>query len=185
MNPTDPAPDERILRDAVLRGDEAAWRVLCDRYFDAIHAYVHWKGRQTPERTEEIVQECWMIAVRAIRKYDPARSTFGTWLRGIANNVLRNELRKLGREVVVGWDEATDREPSAKAPASEPGEAVAGVLRALPPDYREVLTAKYCDGLAVTEIAAESGRTPKAVESLLTRAREAFRREWAKPRSTS
>jgi RNA polymerase sigma-70 factor (ECF subfamily) len=183
MDVTDPAPDERILRDAVLRGDEAAWRILCDRYFDAIFAYVHWKGRLPPERAEEIVQESWMIAVRAIRKYDPARSTFGTWLRGIANNVLRNEMRKTGREAFIAWDEAEGAEPAAKTPEHEPAESVAAVLRSLPDDYRAVLTAKYCDGLAVTEIAAVSGRTPKAVESLLTRARDAFRREWSKPRS--
>jgi RNA polymerase sigma-70 factor, ECF subfamily len=183
MNPTDPAPDERILRDAVLRGDEAAWRVLCERYFDAIHAYVRWRGRQPPERTDELVQECWMIAVRRIRSYDPGRSTFGTWLRGIATNVLRNDVRKRDREPRVAWDAAAEATPAASLAPSEPAETVATVLRALPADYREVLTAKYCDGLAVAEIAAVSGRTPKAVESLLTRARDAFRREWSKPRS--
>jgi RNA polymerase sigma-70 factor (ECF subfamily) len=178
MEMTDPAPDERILRDAVLRGDESAWRVLCERYFDAIHAYVHWKGRQPAERTEELVQECWMVAVRAIRKFDAGRSTFGTWLRGIANNVLRNEFRKLGREPVVPLEGRQIVEPAARAPNSEIGEAVMAVMHALPEDYRRVLTAKYCDGLAVTEIAAALGRTPKAVESLLSRAREAFRREY-------
>jgi RNA polymerase sigma-70 factor (ECF subfamily) len=179
MDVTDPAPDERILRDAVLRGDESAWRILCERYFDAIFAYVHWRSRLPPERAEEIVQECWMIAVRAIRKYDPARCTFGTWMRAIANNVLRNEMRRSGREAHVAWDQA-GAEPVAKAEPSEPAESVAAVLRTLPEDYRAVLTAKYCDGLAVTEIAAVSGRTPKAVESLLTRARDAFRREWSR-----
>jgi RNA polymerase sigma-70 factor (ECF subfamily) len=181
MHVTDPAGDERVLRDAVLRGDEAAWRVLWDRYFDAIHAYVHWRTRP-PERAEEIVQECWMIAVKAIRKYDPAASTFGTWLRGIANNVLRNESRKLGRDRVVAWHEAAV-EPVAEAPKAELGENVTAVLQALPEDYRSVLLAKYCDGLAVNEIAAASGRTPKAVESLLSRAREAFRSAWNHPRS--
>src|SRR5262245_56457916 len=94
MDVTDPAPDERILRDAVLRGDEAAWRVLYERYFDAIHAYIHWNGRAAGERVEDLAQECWMIAVRSIRKFDPSRSTFGTWMRGIALNVIRNAARK-------------------------------------------------------------------------------------------
>jgi RNA polymerase sigma-70 factor (ECF subfamily) len=62
-------------------------------------------------------------------------------------------------------------------------DAVTAVLETLSPDYREVLIAKYCDGLAVNEIAAASGRTPKAVESLLSRAREAFRSAWPEPRS--
>ena len=178
MDVTDPAPDERILQDAVLRGDDAAWRVLYDRYFDAIHAYIHWNGRQAFGRLDDVVQECWMIAVKRIRKFDPSRSTFGTWLRGIAHNVLRNESRKRRPDVA-----SLEQEPEAlAAPMRELG--VTATLAALPETYREVLAAKYCDGLAVTEIAAASGRTPKAVESLLTRAREAFRKEYSRQEET-
>jgi RNA polymerase sigma-70 factor (ECF subfamily) len=180
MSVTDPAPDERILRDAVLRGDETGWRILWERYFDGIHAYVHWRLRRRAERADEIVQECWMIAVRSIRKFDPGLSTFGTWMRGIAANLLRNEERRLARDPVVARADDV-REPAARPPADEPREAVAAVLDSLPADYRRVLVAKYCDGLAVSEIAAACGRTPKAVESLLTRAREAFREAWPSP----
>ena len=38
-----------------------------------------------------------------------------------------------------------------------------------------MLRAKYLDGRSVADIAAAGGETPKAVESLLTRARQAFR----------
>jgi RNA polymerase sigma-70 factor, ECF subfamily len=180
---TDPATDERILRDAVVRGDEGAWRILWDRYFDSIHAYVHWKLRQSPERAEELVQESWMIAVRSIRKFDAGRSTFGTWLRGIANNVLRNELRKQGREPLAALDDEAAIPSPPVPPPTDSNEAVSAVLQTLPEDYRDVLTAKYFDGLAVVEIAATSGRSVKAVESLLTRARDAFRRAWPQTRS--
>jgi RNA polymerase sigma-70 factor (ECF subfamily) len=169
MDVNDPAPDERILRDAVLRGDDAAWRVLYDRYFDAIHAYIRWNGRALSDRTDDLVQECWMIAVKTIRRFDPSRSTFGTWLRGIAHNVLRNEVRKRRPA-----SEPLEHEPVA-ASHEAPSFAVAAAMAELPENYREVLAAKYCDGLAVVEIAAATGRTAKAVESLLTRAREAFR----------
>ena len=40
---------------------------------------------------------------------------------------------------------------------------------------KAVLRAKYLDGRSMAEIAAAWGETPKAVESLLTRARQAFR----------
>ena len=45
----------------------------------------------------------------------------------------------------------------------------------LPGPYGDVLEWKYIDGLAVADIAARLQSTPKAVESMLTRAREAFR----------
>jgi len=58
---------------------------------------------------------------------------------------------------------------------SHMGAQIAGTLLALPARYRAVLKAKYEEHLAVAEIAAEWGETPKGVESLLSRARAAFR----------
>ena len=47
--------------------------------------------------------------------------------------------------------------------------------RALPDRYEAVLRAKYLEGRSVQDIASAWDETPKAVESLLTRARQAFR----------
>jgi DNA-directed RNA polymerase specialized sigma24 family protein len=41
--------------------------------------------------------------------------------------------------------------------------------------YADALEAKYVNDLSVNEIAALIGKSPKATESVLTRAREAFR----------
>jgi RNA polymerase sigma-70 factor (ECF subfamily) len=49
------------------------------------------------------------------------------------------------------------------------------VLDFLPAHYGDALELKYVDGLTVAELAAHLGRTEKATESLLTRARDAFR----------
>jgi RNA polymerase sigma-70 factor (ECF subfamily) len=69
--------------------------------------------------------------------------------------------------VVVAADEALQRR--------EEAESVARALAALPGHYESVLRAKYLDGQSVAEIAAERGESAKAVESLLMRARQAFR----------
>jgi DNA-directed RNA polymerase specialized sigma24 family protein len=45
----------------------------------------------------------------------------------------------------------------------------------LPDDRRDVLLWKYVQGLSVDTIAIRMGRTAKAVESLLSRAREQMR----------
>ena len=45
----------------------------------------------------------------------------------------------------------------------------------LPSRYSDALEWKYIQGLSVNEIAARMELGPKAVESLLTRARRAFR----------
>ena len=45
----------------------------------------------------------------------------------------------------------------------------------LPRPYGDVLTWRYLEGLSVVEIAERLGSTAKAAESMLTRARGAFR----------
>src|SRR5262249_21760563 len=93
-------------------------------------------------------------------------------------NVLRNQLRHHARRArqvqplngeVAGHGTAEARE------ARDRAEAIARTLGILPEHYEAVLRAKYLDQQSVAEIAAAWQETPKAIESLLTRAREAFR----------
>ncbi len=51
-------------------------------------------------------------------------------------------------------------------------------MNAYPERYEAVLRAKYLDQQSVAAIAETWNETPKAVESLLTRAREAFRQAY-------
>src|ERR1041385_3944474 len=80
---------ERALRDSVLAGDESAWRVLYERSFGPLWTYLQWRSGRRIDRTEEAVQECWLVAVRRIAEFDPERGTFEGWLRGIGGLVLR------------------------------------------------------------------------------------------------
>ena len=56
--------------------------------------------------------------------------------------------------------------------------AIFRVLEALPTQYALALEAKYGDGMSVDEVAKLLDVTPIAAQSLLARAREAFRESW-------
>jgi RNA polymerase sigma-70 factor (ECF subfamily) len=167
---------ERALRSAVLAGDESAWQSLYDDAFERLYAYVAWRCGGLRDPAEEIVQDTWLIAVRRIRAFDPNQANFLSWLRGIAANLLRNRFRQARRGTVeslhchnlatAGRDEMEQREQA---------EAIACTLTALPERYEGVLRAKYLEQQTVEQIAAEWAETPKSIESLLTRARQAFR----------
>ena len=45
---------------------------------------------------DDLAQDTFVVAYREMDSYDPDRN-FGKWLRGIARNLVRNELRKQGR----------------------------------------------------------------------------------------
>jgi RNA polymerase sigma-70 factor (ECF subfamily) len=162
---------ERLLRRAVLAGDEQAWRALYDGACDALYAYVLWRSGGLRDRADELSQEAWLHAVRRIADFDPDRASFLAWLRGIAANLSRNHVRRDVRR------QTGPLEGEQAAPETNRAEAdrVAAALAALSPRYESVLRAKYLDGQSVADIAAESGESVKAVESLLSRARQAFR----------
>jgi RNA polymerase sigma-70 factor (ECF subfamily) len=164
-------------RAAVLAGDEHAWREWYDESVSGLRAYIHWRCAGQHDLADDVVQETWLTAVRRVREFDPRQGRFAAWLCGIAANLLRNRLRDRRRQcervqVLAGdWPSpgGTDRAER------ERSERIAQALAELSPRYEQVLRAKYLDGLAVQAMADQWGETPKAIESLLTRAREAFR----------
>lgn len=163
---------ERARRDAVLAGDAAAWADWVAGLFDRVAGYVRWRCGGAAEVADDVLQDTWLTAARRLRDFDPDRGPFEGWVCGIAANVVRNHLRSAARRAARTRPLAT--EPTQPEPAGK-SERVAAALAALPDRYERVLRAKYLDGRPVADIAAAWGESEKAVESLLTRARQAFR----------
>lgn len=167
----DRATRERTLRAAALGGDESAWVELFHAAYDQVFRYAVWRCGGRTDLAEDVAQEAWLLAAGRLRAFDPARGPFAAWVCGLAANVARNAVRRRMRDVrrltalAVPEPDATEHGP----------EIVAVALAELTSEHEQVLRAKYFHRLSVGEIAASSGRTAKAVESLLTRAREAFR----------
>ena len=159
---------------AVLAGDQRAWRTWYEESFDDLYRYVRWRCGGRRDWADEIVQETWLTAVRQVRRFNPRLGSFLAWLRGIAANVLRNHLRKQRRS--PKFEPLADSHAGEVSLAESPWEEqVAAALDAISDREEAVLRAKYLDGMSVAEIASANGETPKAVESLLSRARQAFR----------
>lgn len=173
---------ERAIRDAVLAGDAGAWRSWYEAYFDRLHRYARWRCGGLAGLADDVVQEAWLAAIRRLRSFDPDRGKFFDWLRGIAANAARNAIRghrrlmRRSRTLKSGEDPQAGEERA----VIEKSERVALSLAALPEHYESVLRAKYLDQLTVAQIAEARGETPKGVESLLARARQAFREAYEK-----
>jgi len=176
MQAEDRVEQERQLRRAGLAGEEFAWRTLYDSAFAGLNAYALWRCGGLRDRAEEVVQETWLTAVRRLRSFDPSAGSFASWLRGIAANVLRNHFRREKRR--ARFTRPLDCEPTAIEDAREQAERIAEALASLPEHYEAVLRMKYLETRSVADIAAERGESPKAIESQLTRAREAFRQAY-------
>ncbi len=167
---------EHATRDAVLSGDAAAWRRWYDAHFARLAAYARWRCGGLRDLADDVIQETWFVAVRRLARFDPDRGAFFDWLCGIASNAARSAVRARRRQcakvrALVPADDA----PAPEVAEDERAERVAAALAELPDHYERALRAKYLDGETVAEIAARTGESAKAVESQLTRARQAFR----------
>jgi RNA polymerase sigma-70 factor (ECF subfamily) len=174
MPPGEQTARESGWRRAILAGDASAWRDLYDHAAPRLWAYVAWRCSGLHHLAEEIAQETWTVAVRRIRDFDPQRGTALAWLRGIAAQLLRAHFRRMRPSQPL--DAAI--ETAIVMPDHADAEAVARTLAELPEHYEAVLRAKYLDRQSVADIARERGETMKAIESLLTRARQAFRERY-------
>lgn len=166
---------ETGLRAAVLAGDEAAWRAWYDAHADGLRRYVLWRTGGIADLADDVLQDAWLTAVRRIGDFKPQAGGFRQWLNGIAAFTLKNHLRK--RQRVVVRQQVLVEVPASDDTPSDPDRAwrIVKALAELPPRYERVLRAKYLDGRSVNDIAGEWNDSPKAVESVLTRARDQFR----------
>lgn len=161
---------ERGLRDAVLAGDASAWADWLTETYPTVMAYVRWRCGGLADLADDVSQETWLTAARRLSAFDPAKGSFVTWVCGIAANVVRNLLRSRARQRT----RPLTHEPTASTD-DDRAACVALALAQLPDRYERVLCAKYLEQRSVTTIATEWGESEKAIESLLTRARQAFR----------
>jgi RNA polymerase sigma-70 factor (ECF subfamily) len=184
MNPSDRVWRERGLRNAVLAGDERAWQTWYDESFEGLATYIAWRCAGLSDLGAELVQETWLTAVRRLRAFDPEQGSFAGWLRGIAAHLLRNHFRRQARRGRL--DQSLNGQVRSAPPAErvleqrELAERIARALSTLPERYEAVLRAKYLDQQSMAQIAESWNETPKAIESLLTRARQAFRQHFGK-----
>ncbi len=137
-----------------------------------------------PDVIEDILQEILLAAWQALPTYR-GDSSLQSWILGIARHKIDDYYRKQIREGGISEEE----EDSAPEPAMAPNleqqldsaaqqEKVEQIISTLPETYALALIWRYRDEKSVREMAQLSGKTEKAMERLMARARENFRRRW-------
>ncbi|HBE68284.1 MAG TPA: RNA polymerase subunit sigma-24 [Planctomycetaceae bacterium] len=158
--------DQELLAK-IRDGDSAAVAELYERYAPMVARYLSARMRRDVHACEDVLSETFLGAIKALNSGATPRNLAG-WLTLISRNKLVDWQRIRQRR----GESSISLETEARHASSE---LVADVLDALPDTERVVLEWKYLDRCTVGEIAARLGRTEKAVEGLLYRARNAFR----------
>ena len=178
-------------RRRALAGKPEAVQALADAALLPLFRFCFHRVGGNRHLCEEVVQETLLRALRDLDAYDPSRcgNNIFPWLTGLARNEIH---RILGREKnAVSLEQLWARLdcdlrgiltrlesqefPDSLLERQETRALVNATMAQLPPHYRQALEAKYVDGQSVRDIATDGRQTEKAIESLLGRARQAFR----------
>jgi RNA polymerase sigma-70 factor (ECF subfamily) len=180
--------DERALVRRLLAGDENAFDEFFAEYFPRLFRFACARVSGSEEVAEEAVQATLIRALQRIAKFRGEAALF-TWLCAIC----RHEIARVQHnDAAAAVGDPIDDSPGIRAALDalalaaaadvesqarreELARLVQATLDHLPARYGEALEWKYIDGLSVDEVAARLGLGYKAAESLLSRARQAFR----------
>ena len=184
-NTQDPKPviDDQDLVRRAQAGDMAAFEELVRRHQRGLFSYLYRMCRNTND-AEEIAQAAMVKAWEKLAGFRGA-SSFKTWLYRIGTNLCFNlRTRRKPTEELSETMAAPDAErPEQAFQQKVREETVRKALATLPADQRAALVLSVYQDMSYREIAETLGKTVRAVDSLLFRAKTNARKALAEDRS--
>jgi RNA polymerase sigma-70 factor (ECF subfamily) len=179
---------DRELVDRLLRGDARAFDDFFNEYYPKLYRFVR-RRVSDAVLAEDVAQGALCRALESLRGFRGEAALF-TWLCTLCRRELSARLGEFNPAAASAHlveddpavraaleslmaNESTD--PMLATDRAQLRQAIRVALDYLPAPYGDILEWKYLREMSINEIAQRLGRSPKASESLLTRAREAFR----------
>lgn len=181
-------PDKALVA-RILGGDQQAVEEFFESCFPGLFRFAMARVDNDPDQAEEIAQATLCTAITALHTYRGEAALF-TWLCTLCRHEISAHYRRrkrFPRQLDLAEDNLEARGaleslwvspgagPEGEAERNELSRLVHATLDRLPGRYGDALEWKYIEGISVDRIAQRLGTSSKAAESLLTRARDAFR----------
>lgn len=173
--------EESRLIAGVVERDRKATAEFVAAHSDAVYHYLRRRLFPHLDLAEDLLQDVFLEALKGIHAFRK-ESGLRAWLFGIARHKLQDYYRRRlredwidpeGEDVLVVEERLDDWLDEQHLNAR-----VEQTLGSLPDAYRVVLLWRYWEKVSAAEMAARTGKTEKAMERMLARARELFRRRW-------
>jgi RNA polymerase sigma-70 factor, ECF subfamily len=165
--------EDKLVQQAVKR-DRAAFTALYDLYVTKVYQHVYYKVSNRAD-TEDITQEAFIRAWKAIDKYKKTGVPFIAWLNTIAGHLVIDHYRK--KRNTVNIDDVADEIPDNQSPDPE-SMAEANFNRAqvkeavlkLKGDKQKVILMHFIDDLSYEETARALHKSEGAIRVIQHRA---------------
>ncbi len=169
-------PRERQLVLGLLDRSPDAFDAFDREYRERIRRFAL-KRLRDPVEAEDVCQDVFLDVHRSIATFE-GRSSFTTWIFGIAHHQVHRRFRRRGRDH-ISLESQTVEDLAVERPRIEARVDAARTLAVLDraleedvsPRHRQIFHRRYRDGLATREIASEIGRSNQSVKISLFRTR--------------
>lgn len=178
------AGEDLRLVAGVLAKDRKATAEFVGCCADWIYPFVRRRLVPRAELVEDVMQEILFAAWRALPNFR-GEASLRSWVLGIARHKLEDYYRKKIREMESSQENDWLPDQAVAPPGLEQRmdlaaqrQKVEKTLARLPEEYALALIWQYREEKSIREMAQLTGKTEKAIERLLARARATFRKRW-------
>jgi RNA polymerase sigma-70 factor (ECF subfamily) len=155
----------------VLEGDIESFGRIVERYEKSVVRIIRNMTNKT-ESCEDIAQDVFFTAYKKLASFDPARSSFSTWLLTIARNKSINAMKKKRPASMGELPEKINRHnPSDKLAEREFLDRLDRELLTLPPGQKRAFVFAEFEELSYEEIAQIEGVRIGTIKSRISRAK--------------
>ena len=178
MESTTPVHDsEEYLVQQATKRDRAAFTVLYERCIDRVYRHVYYRVSNHDE-AEDITQEAFVRAWKAIDKYKRTGAPFVTWIITIAGNLVIDHYRKEQKVFVTDEIEKISEKdldnqipgPEKQAEMNFDNAMIKKAVLKLTGDKQKVILMHFIDGLSYEEIAKALNKNEGAIRVIQYRA---------------
>jgi len=167
--------EETGIIKAVLEGDTESFRLLVQRYQKPIIRMI---ANLINDRhiCEDVAQEVFLAAYKKLPSFDPARSSFPTWIFTIARNKSINAIKK--RRIPSTGNPPENRdfsEPADSLIRDELFVELDKALKSLSPGHKRALVLAEFENLPYEQIAKIEGVRIGTIKSRINRAKHRLR----------
>ena len=163
---------DKVVRlvEKAIRGDFAAFGELYGVYLDRIYRYVFYQVKDKMT-AEDVTEEVFLKAWRAIKSCRGKERTFSSWLYRIAHNNVIDIFRSQQKKWTVDVETVAElNQPAVEIETELDHQEILNSLTDLPPKQRQVIILKFIEGLDNLEIERIIGKSQGAIRVLQTRA---------------
>ena len=166
--------DARLIEAAKRRPE--AFEELYAKYKDNIHTFVWYRSGHDQSIAEDLTQEVFFLAFRALKTYQEKGYSYQAFLLSIARNLLKNYYRKNKPVQIERMEDLPLAFFDDTAAHLELKDLWKAVNESLTESEQEAILLRYQKELSIREVSHVMKRSENAVKLLLSRSRKKLRK---------